>query len=55
MGNRIDGSDWVTLAHLELLRASVTDWRDSPDQDEYVAGLRKIHGRKWSFWQSVDS
>ena len=42
------------LATLERLAGSVADWQGSPTHEEYVAGVREMHGRKWSFWQRVD-
>ena len=39
---------------LKRLSASITDWQNFPTHEEYVAGIREAHGRKWSFWERVD-
>lgn len=42
------------LATLEKSVASVSDWQGKAIHEEYVAGVRDKHGRKWSFWKRVD-
>lgn len=42
------------LDSLERLSAAISDWRGFPIHEEYVAGVREKHGRKWSFWKRVD-
>lgn len=42
------------LGSLKRLSAAITDWRGFPTHDEYVAGIRETHGRKWSFWKRVE-
>ena len=42
------------LAALERLVESVSDWQGKATHDGYVTGIRKKHGRKWSFWQRIE-
>lgn len=42
------------LAALGMLAGSLSSWQGKATHDEYVAGLRERHGRKWSFWKRVE-
>jgi hypothetical protein len=42
------------MANLQRLESTVDDWSGRPTHEQYVAGLRRAHGRKWSFWQRVE-
>lgn len=42
------------LKRLAALDATVTSYAPAAAHEEYVAGLRQRHGRKYSFWQRVE-
>jgi hypothetical protein len=41
------------MEHLTLLMALVGDWREFQLHDEYFAALKKLHAKKFSFWEKM--
>lgn len=42
------------LRALDELSEKVSNWEDFPSHEEFMAGLRDVHGRKKSFWSKYE-